>query len=130
MVLGEAVIDGDGGAEGEEHILLLEWLGEPELEGEVVLGLLHEQGVVVVIGDEEPLVGDHLGAWEGVLPLWENCLRCARPVLPIHPTMVLAFHHCIARHRRARGAMACAAHRSRVRGAATRGAESAFRPSM
>ena len=61
-MLGEAVVDGDGGADGEEHVLALERRGEPELEGEVDLGLLHEHGVVVVVGDEEAPVDDDLGA--------------------------------------------------------------------
>jgi hypothetical protein len=29
---------------------------------ELVLGLQHNDGVVVAIGDEEPMVNDHLGA--------------------------------------------------------------------
>jgi len=61
-VPGELVLDGDAVAEGHDDVLVGEAVGEPELEGEVDLGLLHHDGVVVVVGDEEAAVHDHLGA--------------------------------------------------------------------
>ena len=84
LVLGEVVVDGDGGANGEEHVLALERLGEAELEGEVDLGLLHEHGgLVVVAGGEEALVRHHLG---GGLALQREGLdvRDARLAHPPH----------------------------------------------
>ena len=57
-MLGELVVDGYAGSEGEDDVLVGEAVGEPELERDVDLGLLHDDGVVVVVGDEEPSVDD------------------------------------------------------------------------
>jgi hypothetical protein len=62
LVPGEPVLDGDAVAEGHDDVLVSEAVGEPELEGEVDLGLLHHDSVVVVVGDEEAAVDHHLGA--------------------------------------------------------------------
>ena len=59
---GELVLHGDAVAEGHDDVLVGEAVGELELEGEVDLGLLHHDGVVVVVGDEEAPVDDDLGA--------------------------------------------------------------------
>jgi hypothetical protein len=91
LVLGEAVVDGDGGADGEEHVLAPERLGEAELEGEVDLGLLHEHGgLVVVAGDEEALVRDHLGG--GLAPQRER-LDVREPRLADPPHHGAGVHH-------------------------------------
>lgn len=89
-MLGEAVVDGDGGAEGEEDVLALERLGEPELEGEVDLGLLHEHGVVAVVGDEGALVHDHL---RGCLALQRELLDVGDPRLAHPPNHGARAHH-------------------------------------
>ena len=89
-MLGEAVVDGDGGADGEEHVLALERRGEPELEGEVDLGLLHEHGVVVVVGDEGALVHDHL---RGDLALQRELLDVGDPRLAPPPHHGARAHH-------------------------------------
>lgn len=62
LMPGELVLDGDAVPEGHDDVLVGEAVGEPELEGDVDLGLLHDDGVVVVVGDEEAPVDHHLGA--------------------------------------------------------------------
>ena len=59
---GELVLHGDAVPECHDDVLVGEVVGELELEGEVDLGLLHHDGVVVVVGDEEAPVDDDLGA--------------------------------------------------------------------
>jgi hypothetical protein len=62
LMPGELVLHGDAVPEGHDDVLVGEAVGELELEGEVDLGLLHDDGVVVVVGDEEAPVDDDLGA--------------------------------------------------------------------
>ncbi|BAS73705.1 Os01g0680950, partial [Oryza sativa Japonica Group] len=90
LVLSEAVVDGDGVAEGEEHLLPPERRLEPELEGEVDLGLLHHDGVVVVLGLEEALVGDHL---RRRLPAEAELLDVGQPRLADPPNHGARSHH-------------------------------------
>jgi hypothetical protein len=62
LVLAELVLLRDAGPERQDDVLVGEAVGELELEGQVDLGALHDDGVVVVAGDEEPAVDHHLGA--------------------------------------------------------------------
>jgi hypothetical protein len=61
-VLAELVLGRDARPERQDDVLVGEAVGELELEREVDLGLLHDDGVVVIVGDEEPAVDDHPGA--------------------------------------------------------------------
>jgi hypothetical protein len=90
LVNGEAVVDGDGGTEGEQHVLALERRGETELEGEVDLGLMHQHGVSVAAGFQEALVRDHL---RGGLATQRELLDVREPRLAHPPHHGARAHH-------------------------------------